>query len=135
MKEVGTQDSVTDRTLFQAGSVSKPIFAMAVMRLAQDGQLDLEKDVNSYLISWKVPPSEGWQPVVTLRQILSHSAGMTAHGFAGYLRYVRPHRSEGTWAGARPQARARELGVDVHFEKALELDRLIDYCRRAGVAS
>ena len=51
VKEVGTQDSVTDRTLFQAGSVSKPIFAMGVMRLAQDGRLDLEKDMNSYLRS------------------------------------------------------------------------------------
>jgi CheY-like chemotaxis protein len=42
------------------------------------------------------------------------------------------------WTGCldpRRRALARELGVDVHFEKALELDRLVDYCRKAGVAS
>lgn len=85
LREVGTQDSVSDRTVFQAGSISKPGFAMAVMRLAQDGRLSLDADVNTYLKSWKVPPSEDWQPVVTLRQLLSHSAGMTVHGFPGYL--------------------------------------------------
>jgi DNA-binding NarL/FixJ family response regulator len=42
------------------------------------------------------------------------------------------------WTGCldpRRQARARELGVDVHFEKVRELDGLIDYCRRARVGS
>ncbi|MBA3344485.1 MAG: serine hydrolase [Gemmatimonadales bacterium] len=86
VREAGAGDSVTDRTLFQAASISKPIFAMAVMRLAQERRLDLAQDVNTYLQSWKVPPSEGWQPLVTLRQLLSHSAGMTVHGFPGYLR-------------------------------------------------
>lgn len=86
VRAVGSRDSVTDRTLFQAASISKPIFAMAVMRLAQDGRLGLERDVNTYLKSWKVPPSADWQPVVTLQQLLSHSAGMTVHGFPGYLR-------------------------------------------------
>ncbi|MBA3258860.1 MAG: serine hydrolase [Gemmatimonadales bacterium] len=86
VREAGSRDSVTDRTLFQAGSISKPIFAMGVMRLAQDGRLDLDRDVNAYLRSWKVPPSQGWQPFVTLPQLLSHSAGTTVHGFPGYLR-------------------------------------------------
>lgn len=86
VREAGARDSVTHRTLFQAASLSKPIFAMGVMRLAQDRRLDLDRDVNAYLKSWKVPPSEGWQPVVTLRQLLSHSAGTTVHGFPGYLR-------------------------------------------------
>src|SRR5262249_27708993 len=71
-------------TLFQAGSVSKPIFALAVMRLAQEGKVDLDEDVNRYLISWKVPANGSWQPRITLRQLLSHSGGMTVHGFPGY---------------------------------------------------
>ncbi len=86
VREAGRRVSITDRTLFQAASISKPIFAMGVIRLAQDGRLDLDRDVNAYLKSWKLPPSEGWQPVVTLRQLLSHSAGTTVHGFPGYLR-------------------------------------------------
>jgi CubicO group peptidase (beta-lactamase class C family) len=44
----------------------------------------LDKDINGYLKSWKVPSQGSWQPRVTLRQILSHSAGFTVHGFGGY---------------------------------------------------
>ncbi len=81
-----TQDSVDINTLFEAGSVSKPIFAMAVMRLKQKGILDLDKDVNEYLKSWKIPANKDWQPKITLRQLLSHTAGLTVHGFPGYLK-------------------------------------------------
>jgi CubicO group peptidase (beta-lactamase class C family) len=86
VKEWGKRNPVTETTLFEAGSISKPIFAMAVMRLVQEGKLDLDKDANGYLTSWKIPPNGSWQPHVTLRQLLSHSAGMTVHGFPGYLR-------------------------------------------------
>ena len=82
--EAGTSRGVTPATLFQAGSISKPIFALAIMRLVQDKRLDLDEDVNRYLASWQVPPSGQWQPRVTLRQLLSHSAGTTVHGFPGY---------------------------------------------------
>ncbi|MDQ0169326.1 CubicO group peptidase (beta-lactamase class C family) [Paenibacillus tundrae] len=47
--EAGKPEPVTEKTLFQAASVSKPIFAVAVMRLVQEGKLDLERDVNDYL--------------------------------------------------------------------------------------
>lgn len=86
VKEWGKAGPVTERTLFQAGSVSKPIFALGVMRLAEEGRLDLDRDVNDYLKSWKVPANDAWQPQLTLRLLLSHSAGLTVHGFPGYLR-------------------------------------------------
>lgn len=82
--EAGTNREVSTDTLFQAGSISKPVFALAVMRLVQEGILNLDKDVNSYLTSWQVPANGDWQPCVTLRQLLSHTAGMTAQGFYGY---------------------------------------------------
>src|SRR5688572_23408763 len=84
VREHGKSDPVTETTLFQAASISKPIFALAVMRLVEDGKLNLDEDVNRYLISWKVPANGSWQPRLTLRQILSHSAGLTVHGFPGY---------------------------------------------------
>ncbi len=84
--EWGKSDPVTETTLFQAGSISKPIFALGIMRLVQEGRLNLDEDVNSYLKSWKVPVNRSWQPKITLRQILSHSAGLTVHGFPGYMR-------------------------------------------------
>ena len=73
-------------TLFEAGSVSKPIFALTVMKLKEKGMLDLDTDVNEYLKSWKVPKNQDWQPKITLRQLLSHTAGLTVHGFPGYLK-------------------------------------------------
>jgi CubicO group peptidase (beta-lactamase class C family) len=87
LRQWGSPEPVTEETLFQAGSISKPIFALAVMRLVEDGHLDLDEDVNAYLTSWKIPPTDSWQPKVTLRHLLSHSAGLTVHGFPGYLRH------------------------------------------------
>lgn len=82
--QAGQPAPVTTATLFQAGSISKPIFALAVMRLVEEGILDLDEDVNRYLTSWQVPANGDWQPRITLRQLLSHTAGLTVHGFPGY---------------------------------------------------
>ena len=82
--EAGTTREVTADTLFQAASISKPVFALAVMHLVQEGRLNLDEDVNTYLTSWRVPAIEDWQPRITLRQLLSHTAGLTVHGFPGY---------------------------------------------------
>jgi len=84
VRMMGTADAVTATSPFQAGSISKPVFALAVMRLVEQGTLDLDVDVNGYLSSWRVPANGGWQPRITLRQLLSHTAGTTVHGFRGY---------------------------------------------------
>ena len=83
-RDVRSTSKVTTETLFQAGSISKPIFALGVMRLVQDGQLNLDEDIHYYLSSWRVPANQGWQPTINLRQLLSHTAGLTVHGFPGY---------------------------------------------------
>ena len=77
---------VDEHTLFQACSISKPVTTLAVLSLVQAGVLDLDRDVNEYLRSWSVPANGDWQPVVTLRALLSHAAGTTVHGFPGYRR-------------------------------------------------
>jgi CubicO group peptidase (beta-lactamase class C family) len=72
-------------TPFQAGSISKPVFALAVMRLCEDKLIDLDADIRTYLKSWQIPEGDdGWSPRVNLRQLLSHTAGTTVHGFPGY---------------------------------------------------
>ena len=76
---------VTDKTLFQAGSISKPVAAAAALYLVERGALALDEDVNVKLKSWKVPESEYTKSEkVTLRRLMSHSAGLTVHGFPGY---------------------------------------------------
>ena len=77
--------AIDSQTLFQAGSISKPVAAVATMQLAQAGFVDLDHDVNTYLKEWKLPTNEFTSTEkVTLRRIMSHTAGMTVHGFWGY---------------------------------------------------
>lgn len=76
---------VTHETLFQAASISKPVTALGALCLVEEGRLSLDEDVNSYLREWKLPESHfAEKEKVTLRRILSHSAGLTVHGFPGY---------------------------------------------------
>jgi Beta-lactamase len=85
VRAVESTDPVSPETLFQAASISKPVAAMAALKLVQDGRLNLDDDVNQKLVSWKVPDHRFTKDHrVTLRNILSHSAGLNVHGFGGY---------------------------------------------------
>ena len=76
---------VTTATLFQAGSVSKPVAALGALHLVDEGTLSLDADVNAKLTSWKIPENRfTTTEKVTLRRLLSHTAGLTVHGFPGY---------------------------------------------------
>jgi CubicO group peptidase (beta-lactamase class C family) len=86
VKRAGGDDPVTPATRFQACSISKPVAVLGMLRLVEQGLLDLDADVNDALTSWRVPPNGSWQPRVTLRQVSSHSAGLTVGGFPGYAR-------------------------------------------------
>jgi len=76
---------ITTDTLFQAGSVSKAVSAFGALRLVESDKLSLTEDVNQKLKSWHVPDNEFTTTErVTLKRLLSHFAGLTVHGFAGY---------------------------------------------------
>jgi len=81
----GSTTPVTTRTLFQAGSISKPVAATGALSLVEQGKLSLDENVNDKLKSWKVPDNEFTATQkVTLRRLMSHTAGLTVHGFPGY---------------------------------------------------
>lgn len=83
--EAGTSNPVTPQTLFQSGSVSKPVAATGALCLVEQGKLQLDEDVNQKLRTWKVPDNDFTkEQKVTLRRILSHTAGFTVHFFPGY---------------------------------------------------
>jgi CubicO group peptidase (beta-lactamase class C family) len=85
LADVAAGRPVTAETLFQAASISKPVSATAALRLAQDGKLNLDEDVNVRLRGWKVPATAFTaERKVTLRGLLSHTAGLSQHGFPGY---------------------------------------------------
>ncbi|MEP5613377.1 MAG: serine hydrolase domain-containing protein, partial [Cyclobacteriaceae bacterium] len=83
--DVAEGRKVTTETLFRAASISKPITALRVLQLAEEGKIDLDANVNDYLTAWKVPENRyTTYKKVTPRRILSHSAGLTVSGFIGY---------------------------------------------------
>lgn len=72
-------------TLFQVASMSKWITAWGVMALVEDGKLDLDAPVSTYLTRWSLPPSEFDNSKVTVRRLLSHTAGLTdGLGYGGF---------------------------------------------------
>ena len=71
-------------TLYQAGSISKPVAAVGIMVLVDKFELDLDASVNAYLKSWQLSSEEFDADKVTIRNLLSHTAGTTVHGFMGY---------------------------------------------------
>ena len=81
--EIG--EPVTTETLFQAGSISKPVAAMVALKKVEQGKLTLDENINNKLTSWKLPDNEFTaKKKVTLANLLSHTGGLTVHGFPGY---------------------------------------------------
>lgn len=100
---------ITPVTLFQAGSISKAITALAALRLVQQQRLTLDGDVNVQLRGWKLPTPPGEH--VTLRELLSHKAGTTVHGFPGYASGVVVPSVDDVLAGRVP-ANTKPVVVD-----------------------
>jgi CubicO group peptidase (beta-lactamase class C family) len=74
----------TPETVFQAASISKPVAAWEVMRLVEAGRLALDAPVERYLTRWHLPPSDFDHDGVTIRRLLSHTAGLSLEGYPGF---------------------------------------------------
>ncbi|MBB3479960.1 CubicO group peptidase (beta-lactamase class C family) [Novosphingobium sp. SG754] len=73
---------VTPNTTFQAASISKVITAIIALRLVEQGKIGLDRNINEALRSWQMPKDDKLAPHgITLRQLLSHTAGLGVHGF------------------------------------------------------
>ncbi len=83
--DVSENRKVILETVFQAASISKSLNGVGILKLAQDGKIDLNTDINNYLTSWKFPyddVSKGKK--ITINNLLSHTGGLSVHGFRGY---------------------------------------------------
>ena len=78
-----SQKPVTTETIFNVGSISKMVSAWGFMQLTEKGLVKLDDPVDQYLIRWKLPVSQYDVSKVTLRRILSHTAGLSVHGYGG----------------------------------------------------
>ena len=110
VRKFGNPKKVDSLTLFQAASISKPVSAVVALRMVDKGMLTLDEDVNNKLQSWKVPLTEFTKnEPVTLRQLLSHSAGLSMHGVPEFEADAEiPTLTEildGNWYGAKASVR------------------------------
>ena len=72
-------------TLYQVASITKSVNGLAIMKLVQDGNLSMTNDIRNYLKSWTFPDNEfSKNKLITLKNLLSHTAGLSVHGFIGY---------------------------------------------------
>lgn len=107
-----TNEPVKITTLFQAGSISKPVAAYGALKTVEMGKVNLNEDVNTYLTSWKIPDSEFTkEKKVTLEHLVSHTGGVTVHGFGGYRPDMQPPTLLQVLDGAGP-ANSPPIRVD-----------------------
>ncbi|HEX9150579.1 MAG TPA: serine hydrolase, partial [Flavobacterium sp.] len=85
--DVSEKKLATTQTLFQAASISKSINSLGILKLVEEGKLSLDADINDYLKEWKFPyDSISKGKKISLAKLLSHQAGLSTSGFAGYER-------------------------------------------------
>jgi CubicO group peptidase (beta-lactamase class C family) len=80
--EIGSNAAVTAETCFQCCSISKHVAMVGALRLVEEGQLDLDADVNLYLREWRLPG----EVTITARMLLGHTAGLTYCWYRGFGR-------------------------------------------------
>ena len=103
-------DSIDRNTVFATASLSKWITAHAVMKLVEQGKLDLDRPVESYLTRWRFPAGSFSSRDVTARRLLSHTAGLTdGLGFGEYRRDEALPTLEEALAAPRASTRTPSL--------------------------
>jgi CubicO group peptidase (beta-lactamase class C family) len=113
-KETGNK--VNQHTLFQAGSISKPVAAYAALKLVEDKRLSLDAPVNEQLGDWKLPENKFTRTKpVALKHLLNHSAGITVHGFPGYAEGEKLPSIDQVLDGLKP-ANTGEIRVNMQPE-------------------
>jgi CubicO group peptidase (beta-lactamase class C family) len=83
--DLEAETDVTPQTIFNIGSISKTVAAWGLMDLVEEGVLELDAPIETYLTRWELPASEKYDKQgVTLRRLLSHTAGLSLHGYPGF---------------------------------------------------
>ena len=133
--DVSENRLVTENTLFQAASISKSLNGVGVLKLVQEKKLDLNTDINKYLLTWKFPYDEkSNNQLITLTNLLSHTAGLTIHGFPGYekgealptlpqvLDGQKPANTEAVRSSAEPGKSVNYSGGGVTISQMIVMD-------------
>lgn len=110
---------VNAETVFDAASIAKPVTAWGIMTLVEDGRLDLDAPISQYVTRWHLPPSNYDEEMVTIRRILSHTAGLSGDGDVGvdpgaYVPTIE-EAMDGAILGMRSLHIATPPGEDYHY--------------------
>ncbi|NFN94681.1 beta-lactamase family protein [Clostridium botulinum] len=81
---IESKSLVNNETQFKIASISKSITSYAVMKLVDEGNLNLDEPINTYLTKWKIPDTEFDENKLTLRTLMSHTSGITGSNEIGY---------------------------------------------------
>jgi len=95
-----TGEPVTIDTAFNVGSVSKFVAAFGLMRLVEQGKVQLDRPIGDYVARWRLPESEFRTADVNMRRLLSHTAGLSLHGYPGFASAAELPTLEQSLSGA-----------------------------------
>jgi CubicO group peptidase (beta-lactamase class C family) len=101
--------SLTKDSVFQVGSISKPVAAWTVMTLVRDGKVELGAPISRYVSSWSLPPSNFDADQVTVSRLLSHTAGLSLHGYPGFAQEIPLPTTQNSLSGETNGAGRVEL--------------------------
>ncbi|MEP4095743.1 serine hydrolase [Reichenbachiella sp.] len=82
--DIKNKVTVNGKTGFNIGSISKTVAAWGVLKLVEEGKIELDSPAENYLTRWHLPESEYDVNKVTVRRLLSHTAGLSLHGYPGW---------------------------------------------------
>lgn len=115
--------TVNGDSRFQVASMSKWVTAWGVMKLVEEGKLDLDKPVSIYLKRWQLPQTKFNNNGVTVRRLLSHMAGLTdGLGYAGFKPGAPVQSLEGSLTRAADASPGHDGRTQVGIEPGTEFD-------------
>jgi len=102
-----------DSSLFRIGSISKTFTWIAVMQLVAQGKLNLDEDVNNYLIDFRIPDGKGGP--ITLRNLMTHTPGFEDRLLGIFGRDEKSIRPYGEILKEQLPERVRPAGVEMSY--------------------
>ena len=108
--DIEAKKETDEDTVYQVASISKPVTAIGIMRLVERGEINLDDPIEKYLTRWQIPATTYNKNDITIRKLLSHTAGLSVGGgYPGYERLIQLPSLEESLSGIGGGSKAVEL--------------------------
>jgi CubicO group peptidase (beta-lactamase class C family) len=98
LAEIASATAVSEATIFKLWSLAKPLTAVEMMRLVEEGRVDLDAPINTYIPDFSIQSRFPSNEAITIRHILAHRSGISRNGCARPDWYFGPDALE--WAAS-----------------------------------